>query len=842
MRSVALSLPQHANPAHYRTLLIGLVFVLSILLALIMLPPVAHARSEILRQRLETDVRPFAATLTAVENDLQEMQAATRGYVTTGETSFLEQYRAAQDSLPANLQQLTELSPQIGATMASQVDELITVVERWQREGGDRQIELRQQGSAAAAFAEIASGESQAIFTAFRSRINDLQAQTRQAEAELTARISRFRALELALTSGLSVLGLVAAGVVLYSFRQILGLMRALDVERARAAALAQEARTDRQRLQTVFDHSPDGILLAEAPDGAVSLANPAALALLGPLPMQTPLRDQTWAQRLFRPGGERVPLDDIPLMRSMVYGETFRAVEVVLECSDGQRAPVLITSAPLRAENGTVLGAVAVLQDVRLLREVERMKSDFVALVSHELRTPLTAIHGCVQLLSSDAAPDSARGHELLQIIGEQSERLQELIDNLLNLSQIEAGALRLRRAATPPAQIVQNVIRQMRERSDGRRMQCDIAPDTALISADVRRIEQVLFNLLDNACKFSPATGQVLVTVQQQGDSVIFGVRDQGLGIPASERQRVFERFYQIAQPDVRDIGGSGLGLAICKALVEAHGGQIWVEDAPGGGAQFFFSLPAIHADAPPATNEVMLRAEAGKPSVLIVDDDLAIQRVLEASLPNVGYSVSAVMEGQAAIDIVAHQPPDVILLDIMLPGIDGFTLCRQLREWTNVPILMLTAKTSEKDVVRGLQLGADDYITKPFRLNELVARIEAVRRRAVTEPMGGSPALVQIGDLRIDLARREVMMQHTPVELTPTEYHILAYLARHAGQVLTHQQILEEVWGKAYSAEHHYLWVHIAHLRQKLEPNSRRPRFILTERGVGYRLANG
>jgi DNA-binding response OmpR family regulator len=234
------------------------------------------------------------------------------------------------------------------------------------------------------------------------------------------------------------------------------------------------------------------------------------------------------------------------------------------------------------------------------------------------------------------------------------------------------------------------------------------------------------------------------------------------------------------------------------------------------------------------------VLVQPRSGATQVLIVDDDPAMRRLLETSLPDVGYQVHTVVEAQAALENVIQHQPDVILLDVMLPGMDGFTLCKQLREWTTVPIIMLTARAAERDVVLGLQLGADDYVTQPVRANELIARIDAVLRRAQPDSTPGGPSLIQVDGLTIDLAQRLVTIDGAEVALTPIEYQILAYLARHAGQVLTHSQILEEVWGQEYSGESHYLWVHIAHLRQKLEPHSKQPRYILTERGVGYRLA--
>jgi two-component system KDP operon response regulator KdpE len=436
-----------------------------------------------------------------------------------------------------------------------------------------------------------------------------------------------------------------------------------------------------------------------------------------------------------------------------------------------------------------------------------------------------------------------SARVREFIQIIDDQSERLQELIDNLLSLSQLEAGALRLRRelVALPP--IVHSVLRQMQDRLGRLRVQAEAPPTLPQVSADPRRIEQVVSNLLDNARKFSPDGGVITLRAVPQGGEVIVTVYDQGPGIPISEHEHVFERFYQVAQPATRQVGGSGLGLAICKSLVEAHGGRIWIDPSYRSGAAISFSLPAVPGDesarVAPGAN-LLARETVGATHVLVVDDDPALRRILDSGLEEAGYHVRSVVEAQAALDVVTQQTLDVILLDLMLPGIDGITLCKQLREWTNIPIIMLTARAAEQDIVRGLQVGADDYVTKPFHLNELVARIEAVLRRTKADVVPGELSLIQTGDLVVDLAQRRVMVADRQVDLTPTEYGILTHLARHLGQVLTHEQILKAVWGDDHGDENQYLWVHIAHLRQKIEPDTRQPHYIITDRGVGYRLA--
>jgi PAS domain S-box-containing protein len=826
-----------------RRLLAGLVFVVVLLLALIVLPPLANSWADATRARLDDTVLAFGDALNAVENDLQQMQASARGYVITTEPTFLEQYRTTSDSLPAKLEQLTLLAPDVDPALVQPVADLLTTITRWRQEGGDRHITLVQQGQVAEAVVGIASGNSQAIFDSFRTRIGELHDATRTAEDELQAQLQRVRTLQVGLMSGLGILGLLAAGFVIVGFRRLLVLMQALDVERERTAQLAREARAERQRLQAVFDHSPEAILYVEAPDGIIRLTNPAAAELLGP-ELQGDLSQHPLIRRIFRPGGERCLPDAFPILYSLAHGESCRDVELIVEQGDGKRVPVLMTSVPLYADDSTLQGVVAVVQDLRRLREVERLKSDFVALVSHELRTPLTAIQGCAQtLLMSSTPPTSERVREFMQIIAAQGERLQELIDNLLSLAQVEAGALQLRRALVPVPPLVQGVLRQLRDRFTGLRLQAEVPPDTPPISADAHRIEQVLFNLLDNARKFSPPGGAVTLRVATEGALVHFTVRDQGPGIPPAARERVFERFYQVEQPSTRNIGGTGLGLAICKAIVEAHGGTIAVADTSGSGAALSFTIPALVAErlevpAPPLTQQ--RRSSGAHARVLVVDDDPALRRLLDGSLGDAGYEVAVAAEAGAALDAVMTAAPDVILLDVMLPGTDGFALCRQLREWTTVPIIMLTARASEQDVVLALRDGADDYVTKPFRPAELLARIEAALRRASVDPWPNGVSLIQVGQLRVDLARRAVALDDKPIELTPTEYGILSYLARHAGQVLTHDQILAEVWGEEYRGSNQYLWVHIAHLRQKLEPDARQPRYILTERGVGYRLA--
>ena len=223
----------------------------------------------------------------------------------------------------------------------------------------------------------------------------------------------------------------------------------------------------------------------------------------------------------------------------------------------------------------------------------------------------------------------------------------------------------------------------------------------------------------------------------------------------------------------------------------------------------------------------------------SVLVVDDESAILRAVGAGLRARGYEVEAVATGQAAIDAVAVRPPDVVVLDLNLPDIDGVEVCRRIRSWSDVPIIVLSAEGSDTRKVVALDEGADDYVTKPFSMPELLARVRVALRHRTAEAPDAEAVLV-VGDLRIDVARREVSVGGRPVELTPKEFGFLALLARWPGRVLTHRMILQDVWGPEYGTETQYLRVYASQLRKKLGDDPARPRLV-TEPGVGYRLVD-
>jgi two-component system, OmpR family, KDP operon response regulator KdpE len=224
------------------------------------------------------------------------------------------------------------------------------------------------------------------------------------------------------------------------------------------------------------------------------------------------------------------------------------------------------------------------------------------------------------------------------------------------------------------------------------------------------------------------------------------------------------------------------------------------------------------------------------AAPPRILVVDDEPQIVRGLKIILRSAGYSVEAAETKAQALALLASRPPDALVLDLVLPDGQGVEVCQEVRRWSRLPIVVLSAVGDEREKVRALDAGADDYVTKPFGADELLARLRAVIRRSV--PEGGSPR-IELGELVIDLADRRVTRSGREIHLTPIEFDLVRALARHQGRLVTHRQLLKEVWGPEYGAETHSLRVHVAHIRAKLELDPSRPQYVITEPGVGYRL---
>jgi len=226
--------------------------------------------------------------------------------------------------------------------------------------------------------------------------------------------------------------------------------------------------------------------------------------------------------------------------------------------------------------------------------------------------------------------------------------------------------------------------------------------------------------------------------------------------------------------------------------------------------------------------------------KAVIVVIEDDPQIRRFLRTGLQSHGFEIHEADTGTLGLTEAANRKPDLVILDLGLPDVDGVEVVRRLREWTSMPILVLSARTLETDKIAALDAGADDYLTKPFGLGELLARIRVALRHAQAGATQDKEGVFSVAELRVDLPHRRVHRDGAEVHLTPIEYRLLSVLIKHAGKVLTHRQLLKEVWGPGYVERTHYLRIYMANLREKLEADPARPRFLLTEAGVGYRLA--
>ena len=575
-----------------------------------------------------------------------------------------------------------------------------------------------------------------------------------------------------------------------------------------RNARLHQAAEDQRARLTTLLEMSPTGVFVVSADGHEIHLANREAARLLG---MSTgadgTITDNKRRVRYRRPDGSEPAREDLPLQRALLHGERVVAEELNLVFPDGRTIPALVNAAPVTDADGRVTTAIAVIQDISPIAEMEKLRNEFLGMVSHELKTPLTAIKGSAAMALGSRRPlGYEETRELFSIIDEQSDRLRDLVDNLLDVTRIEAGTLSVTPEPSDLAVLVNEAVQALGRSAPGRQVQVTGLTGLPQVNGDARRILQVLVNLLNNAAKFSPAHLPITMDVTQDQHKVAVHIRDQGRGIPPEQAGRLFTKFSQLPDEQGRVSPGTGLGLAICKGIVEAHGGRIWAESpGVGQGCTFSFTVP-IAIEATHASFDVTQRSEhlghisrpGERTRVLVVDDELQVLRYVQRTLQEAGFQPVATSSPQDAIRLAESEQPDLAILDLNLPGTDGFALLARLREFTGIPVIFLTARDDRDLAAKALRAGADDYVTKPFAPSELVARVEAsLRRRVMPDRMEARPPYRCAG-LEIDFTERRVSINGGPVALSATEYKLLLELATNAGRVLTHEQILRAVWG--------------------------------------------
>ena len=624
--------------------------------------------------------------------------------------------------------------------------------------------------------------------------------------------------------------------------------MNELDRLRRENAELSERlelAETDRQRMEALVRASPVGMLVIDAETRAVVLVNDEAERIIGMPDMLGSSLDRYHQITLYRRmDGREYAAEERPLARILNGGEPARAEEILFVRPDGETVVVLINTTPIYSEGGRIESAVAVIQDLTPIEELERTRSEFLGMVSHELRAPLAAIKGSAASVLGASVPfDAAESRQFFRIIEREADRMRDLIGSLLDMTRIESGMF----SVAPEPVDLMYLIDEARSaflRGGGRNpVEMEIAPDMPPVSADRQRIAQTLNNLLSNASRHSDGSSAIRVSAEPTEDGLFaaVSVADEGMGISADRLPHIFRKFSGVEGGGERD--DTGLGLAICKGIVEAHGGRIWAaSEGLGRGARFTFTLPlSVEAEtrrvddrsAPPI-------AESGETvRILTVDDDPNMLRYVRGILSDAGYSVRGTGDPDRALELLETAPPHLALLDLVLDGVSGFDLMERIREVSDVPVIFVSGREGEDNVVKALSLGADDYIVKPFSPPELLARIEASLRKRSRLGQNDARQPYRLGDLAIDYAERRVTLVGEPAELTGMEYKLLSELSANAGRVLTHDQLLERVWGHGHSDGTALTRNLVRSLRRKLGDDARSPKYIFTAPGVGYRM---
>ena len=616
----------------------------------------------------------------------------------------------------------------------------------------------------------------------------------------------------------------------------------ALVIANARRHRDERRARAD---LETLINTSPVGVVVFDARTGAPVSINRETRRILGDLRTPGGSVEQLLEVLTFRrPDGREIALDQFPLAQALSTGETVRAEEIVIQVPDGRSVTTLVNATPIRSEEGEVESVVVTLQDMTPLEELERLRAEFLGMVSHELRTPLTSVKGSVTtLLDPSAALNPAETLQFHRIIDAQTDRMRKLISDLLAAASIETGTLSVVPAPVELAALVDEARNAFLSGGGRRNLHIDLVPDLPWVMADRLRIVQVLGNLLANAARHSPEDSAIRVSAVREGVHVAVSVADDGRGVAADLLPHLFRKFSRIDGDDRESgIAGSGLGLAICKGIVEAHGGRIRAESGgPGLGARFTLTLPvAGEAGSGPARlSGRSRRSDTEQVRVLAVDDDPQALRYVRDALSKAGYTPVVTTDPEEVPRLLAEEKPHLALLDLMLPGSDGIELMRDILGTEGIPVIFLSAYGQEQLIARAFDMGAADYVVKPFSPTELAARIRAaLRKRESPEP--SKPYV--LGDLAIDYAQRRATLAGSPVRLTAIEYRTLAELAANAGRLLTYEHLLRRVWGVDADADVRPMRTVISSLRRKLGDDADNPTYIFTELRVGYRLARG
>ena len=609
-------------------------------------------------------------------------------------------------------------------------------------------------------------------------------------------------------------------------------------------ARIYGEERRAKADLEALVDTSPVGVLVFDAKTQDLILVNQETKRIVRGLDVPGRSQAELLSVMSFqRPDGQPISHDEMVTSRVVGSGERVRAEEVIINLPDGQLVSTVVNATPVFSEEGELLTVVVTIQDMTPLERLERMRSEFIGMVSHQLGTPLAAIKGCAATVLGVSYPfNHAEICRFFRIIDEQADQMRRLIGDILDMTQIEVGAL----SVSPDPMTVEELVKGARQeflRNGGATniIETDITPMLPQINVDRQRMTQVLYNLFTYSSLHSPDQSTITVGASVEGVNVSISVTHEGSGVSAEELPRLFRTYSpDVDKADYEQSARQGLGLAVCKGIVEAHGGRIRAESAGSGlGMRFTFTVPVADTAGPVRLPSNLEQTPGGRERILAVEDDQRTLQHIRHTLQEAGYTPVVTGNPKEVEDRIDTYKPHLVLLNPALAGVDGTEAMECIRAFTDAPVIFLSGQTSGEEVALALNMGADDYIVKPFSPAELVARIRAILRRPSPSEKRPQHEPYLLGDLMIDYAERRVTVAGKPVQLTDTEYRLLVELSTNAGRVLSHNQLLERVWEMDYSGGSQPVRTFVKKLRNSLGDDARNPTYIFTVPRVGYRM---
>ena len=609
-----------------------------------------------------------------------------------------------------------------------------------------------------------------------------------------------------------------------------------------------EDEKQARANLEVLHNVCPAAILVFDAKTGNLARTNEEARSLFGKLNLTgKPLQEILEVVSMRRADGSKIPLEEAITERVRNSGEAVFAEEVSFSLPDGRTITTLVSARPVLTDNGEITSVITTIQDITYLEELKRQRSEFLSDLSHELRVPLAAIRGSTTTLLDASIPHAELDTQhFASVIDEQVKRVQGLLDDFMDMTNIEAGTLSVNSEPADVTDLMEQARSDQLIRDLGHGVSVAIAPATPGILVDRRRFIQVLRKLATHVSRAAPATSTISLSASPWDVYVEFVVACEYDNPPGQSHtlQREFSRVF--GHDRESRVRRNFLDLVICEGLIEAHGGRLVAEDKKSDSvSRFVFTIPVVSeaefleratSNRTPATSD----SEGLQPRAVASVYDPETGRSIRNHLSEAGFAVTVTSEADMIDSLVATHNPDVILIELSLTA-EGPDLIKHFGSLCDAPVLFISRQGWDLEMGRAFELGAFDYLIKPFSPAELVVRTQVAIQRSHNSGWSQGMNSYQHGSLCITYGDHRVIMDGHPVQLTPTEYKLLTKLAMAGGRVLTHEQILEQVWGPLYVYDARILRTYVKSLRRKLGDNAEKPRYIFTEPGVGYRMPN-